>query len=95
MALTTGEFDYIQKLLREHAALVLEPGKEYLVESRLSPLARQEGFRSLQHLFEALRTDQNGPLHRRVVEAMTINETSFFRDARAFEVIKKVVMLDI
>jgi len=95
VALTTVEFDYIRRLLREHAALVLEPGKEYLVESRLYPLARQEGFRSLQHLLEALRTDQRGPLHRRVVEAMTINETSFFRDARAFELLKTVVMPDI
>jgi chemotaxis protein methyltransferase CheR len=95
VALTTGEFDYIRTLLREHAALVLEPGKEYLVESRLCPLARQEGFRSLQQLLEALRTDQNGPLHRRVVEAMTINETSFFRDARAFEALKTVVLPDI
>jgi chemotaxis protein methyltransferase CheR len=95
VALSNVEFDYIRKLLREHAALVLEPGKEYLVESRLDPLARREGFPSLQHLVEALRADQGGALRLRAVEAMTINETSFFRDARAFEVLKTVVMPDL
>ena len=44
MAITGTDFDYIRSLVRDRSALVLEPGKEYLVESRLDPLARQEGF---------------------------------------------------
>ena len=42
--ISSGEFHYIRDLVRDHSALMLEPGKEYLVESRLDPLARQEGF---------------------------------------------------
>jgi chemotaxis protein methyltransferase CheR len=90
--LASGEFDYIRNLVHERSALVLEPGKEYLVESRLGPVAIQEGFSSLDRLIERLRTNPYGPLHRKVIEAMTINETTFFRDPRPFEVLKTVVL---
>src|ERR1700688_1183447 len=91
-ALDSTEFEYIRNLVRERSALVLEPGKEYLVESRLGPLAHLEGFASLRHFLERLRTTPFGALHRKVVEAMTTNETTFFRDARPFEVLKTVVL---
>src|SRR6266853_1864407 len=92
MAIAAREFAYIRDLVRERSALVLEPGKEYLVESRLDPLALQEGFPSLYHLIERLRTNPFGPLHRKVVEAMTTNETMFFRDPRPFEVLRTIVL---
>ena len=90
--LASGEFDYIRTLVREHSALVLEPGKEYLVESRLDPVAIQEGFPTIYSLIERLRTNPFGPLHRKVVEAMTTNETMFFRDPRPFEVLRTTVL---
>jgi len=86
------EFDYIRNLVRERSALVLETGKEYLVESRLCPLARQEGFPSLGHFIDRLRATPFGPLHRKLVEAMTTNETTFFRDVRPFEVLRTVIL---
>ena len=92
MAITKGEFNYIRDLVRERSALMLDPGKEYLVESRLEPLARQEGFPSLQHLVERLRLNSSSDLHRKVVEAMTTNETSFFREIRVFEMFKKNIV---
>jgi chemotaxis protein methyltransferase CheR len=82
--LPADDFNYIQRLVRDQSALTLEAGKEYLVESRLDPLARQEGFPSYLPMVKSLRGGPVGELHRRVVEAMTNNETSFFRDARAF-----------
>ena len=85
MSITGADFDYIRGLVRDRSALVLEPGKEYLVESRLDPLARQEGFSSLPHMVKSLRADPSCDLHRKVVEAMTTNETSFFREMRVFE----------
>jgi len=92
MAITKGEFNYICELVRERSALVLEPGKEYLVESRLAPLARQEGFSSLQHMVKSLRGDPSCDLHRKVVEAMATNETSFFREIRVFEMFRKTIL---
>jgi chemotaxis protein methyltransferase CheR len=89
---TAREFDYIRVLVHEHSALRLEPGKEYLVASRLDPVARQEGFSSLQGLLENLRTAPFGDLHRRVAEAMTNNETTFFRDARIFAMLRDAVV---
>ena len=89
---TAGEFNYIRDLVREHSALLLEPGKEYLVESRLEPLARQEGFPSFQGLVENLRAVPFCDLHRRVAEAMTNNETTFFRDVRMFAMLRHTMV---
>lgn len=86
------DFDYVRHLVREHAALLIEPGKEYLVESRLDPLARQEGFGSFRQLVASLRGTPFGDLHRRVVEAMTTNETSFLRDARVYRMLGRSVL---
>lgn len=95
MAITGTDFDYIRNLVRDRSALVLEPGKEYLVESRLDPLARQEGFSSLPQLVKSLRADPSSDLHRKVVEAMTTNETSFFREIRVFEMFRKTILPDL
>lgn len=92
MALTPADFEFIARLVRERSAIVLETGKEYLVESRLLPLARQEGFDSIASLVTALRTQSYGPLQRKTIEAMTTNETSFFRDLHPFEALKKNVL---
>jgi chemotaxis protein methyltransferase CheR len=92
MAIAGIEFDYIRSLVLARSALVLEPGKEYLVESRLEPLALQEGFPSLCHLIECLRSNSFGPLHRKVVEAMATSETMFFRDVRPFDALRTFVL---
>jgi chemotaxis protein methyltransferase CheR len=92
MAITGTDFDYIRSLVRDRSALVLEPGKEYLVESRLDPLARQEGFSSLPQMVNSLRSGPSSDLHRKVVEAMTTNETSFFREIRVFEMFRKTIL---
>jgi chemotaxis protein methyltransferase CheR len=86
------DFNYIRQLVRDQSALTLEAGKEYLVESRLDPLARQEGFPSYLQMVKSLRSGPVGELHRRVVEAMANNETSFFRDARAFGMIARSIL---
>jgi chemotaxis protein methyltransferase CheR len=90
--ITNDDFNYICDLVRRCSALVLEPGKEYLVESRLNPLAREQGFSSLEQMIGSLRSGFPGELHRKVAEAMTINETSFFRDIRMFEMFKKQIL---
>jgi len=85
-------FAFVRKLVHDHAAIALEQDKNYLVESRLSPLARQLGLCSLHELVSQLRTRPFGDLHAQVVEAMTTNETSFFRDVHPFEALRKDVL---
>lgn len=92
MPISNVEFDYIAKLVRERSAIVLEAGKEYLVESRLLPVARTVGCASLPQLIARLRAQSFNGLHQKVVEAMTTNETSFFRDLHPFEALKKLVL---
>lgn len=93
MSLKPEEFDYVADLARSNAAIVLERGKEYLVETRLAPLARQEGVATLGELIGRLRAQRSfGPLHARVVDALTTNETFFFRDFHPFEALRKQVV---
>jgi chemotaxis protein methyltransferase CheR len=91
-AVSTADFNYIRDLVRDQSALTLETGKEYLLEARLDPLARMEGFASFEHLVRRLRTSPFTDLHRRVVEAMTNNETTFFRDPRVFGMLAKSIL---
>ena len=90
-----SEFDYIRRLVLEQSAIVLEEDKGYLVESRLLPIARSEGFASLDLLVRKMQMEPFHGLHRRAVEAMTTNETSFFRDFHPFEALKKVILPDL
>ncbi len=90
--MTTADFDYVRKYVRDQAAIVLEPGKEYLVESRLHTLSRKENLPSLDVLIAKLRANPKDELHRKVVDAMTTNETSFFRDLHPFEALKTAIL---
>ncbi len=92
MVLATNELKYICDLVRERSAVVLEPEKEYLVQARLEPIAKNEGVLSLTDLVLKLRGTPFGKLHERVIEAMTTNETSFFRDLAPFEAFKNSIL---
>lgn len=92
MALSTQDFQFLQDLVLREAAIVLAPGKEYLAQSRLEPVARAEGLDGLQGLVEALRRDRTGRLKNRVVDAMTTNETLFFRDIHPFDSLRESII---
>jgi chemotaxis protein methyltransferase CheR len=87
MSLEHFAFERVQRLIYSHAGIVLETGKEYLVEARLAPIARNCGLARVDDLIAQLDTKPD--LAIQVVEAMTTNETSFFRDYRPFELIRK------
>lgn len=95
MPITAHEFGYIQQLVLDHSAIVLDSGKEYLAESRLSALSRREGLSSVHALVEQLRSQPLGTLHHKVVEAMTTNETLFFRDFHPFEMLRNTILPEI
>lgn len=78
--------------MRDQCALVLEPGKEYLVKARLTPLAQKHGLASIGQFIDRLRGMGSGGLITEVVEAMVTTETSFFRDIHPFETLKKTVL---
>lgn len=87
------DFQYIQQLVERSSGIVLEKGKEYLAELRLTPLARQKGHASLHNLIETLRGDASlKGLQTDVVEAMTTNETTFFRDNHPFDALQSIVL---
>jgi chemotaxis protein methyltransferase CheR len=92
MPLSPASFEFVRELVFAQSAIVLERGKEYLVESRLTPLAQRLGHPSLDAMIGQLRADPVNGAHRQVVDAMTTNETSFFRDIHPFETLKKVIL---
>lgn len=92
MSLSEADFSYVRDLVYRQAAIVLEKEKNYLVEARLSPLVRRHGFNSMSEMVARMRSQPNNGLSWYVVEAMTTNETSFFRDIYPFELLKKNVL---
>jgi chemotaxis protein methyltransferase CheR len=90
--LRAEDFEYLRRLLLDEAAIVLEGAKGYFAEARLDALARREGIASATDLVARLKLGQPDGLRSKTVEAMTQNETSFFRDARPFEEIRRSVL---
>jgi chemotaxis protein methyltransferase CheR len=84
MSLTTTSFDWVRTLVHRESAIVLQPGKEYLVEARLLPIARQLGMSDVTQFVESVRNRPDPDRTRRIVEALTTNETSWFRDGDPF-----------
>jgi chemotaxis protein methyltransferase CheR len=91
VSLEPSTFERIRRLVYERTAIVLDAGKEYLVESRLSPIAHANGFPSIDDLCKHLNAGRPS-LIAEVVEAMTTNETSFFRDHHPFEALRQVIL---
>src|SRR3954462_13611194 len=93
--MTAEDFDYVRELVRSRCALVLEQGKQYLVETRLAPLVRQHGLGSISGLVARLKAKPYNGLHTQVVEAMVTTETLFFRDHHPFEAMRTVIIPDL
>ncbi|MFT7486234.1 MAG: chemotaxis protein methyltransferase CheR, partial [Candidatus Paceibacteria bacterium] len=93
--LSPEDFKFVSDLVREKSAIVLEIGKEYLVESRLTPVARALEFDSIGSLVRELRTKRDSKLIEDIVDAMTTNETLFFRDRHPFETLTEEILPDL
>jgi chemotaxis protein methyltransferase CheR len=89
---TPQDFDYLRQLLRARSGLVLSAEKQYLAESRLLPVARRHGLTTLTELIGRLKAATTAPLTAEVVEAMTTNETFFFRDKLPFDHFRDTVL---
>ena len=93
MALTCTDFNFIREFAKRTAAIVIDPGKEYFIESRLEPLVPDLGCGTLSNLISLVRNNTRmGTLHTRVIDALTTNETSFFRDFHPYETLRKHII---
>jgi chemotaxis protein methyltransferase CheR len=92
MTLTATSFDWVRQLVHRESAIVLAPGKEYLVEARLLPIARSMGLPDVGQLVDSVRTRPSPESTRRIVEALTTNETSWFRDGDPFTALTSTVL---
>jgi chemotaxis protein methyltransferase CheR len=89
---TPLDYDYLRRLLKDRSGLVLSADKQYLVESRLLPLARKAGLAGLSELVQHLMRPNAEQLIVEVVEAMMTNESFFFRDKIPFEHFRNTIM---
>ena len=83
--MTPADFEFLSGVIKDRSGLVLTPDKLYLLESRLTPVARNHSIAGLTELVAAIRANTNAPVVNDVVEAMTTNESFFFRDSHMFD----------
>jgi chemotaxis protein methyltransferase CheR len=95
MTLTAQEFAFISGLVRRDAAIVLEEGKEYLVEARLLPLARQSGLPTVSEFVSQAQQRPDMSVNEKIVDALTTNETSWFRDNEPYAALNSTVLPDL
>ncbi|MET0709692.1 MAG: protein-glutamate O-methyltransferase CheR [Tardiphaga sp.] len=92
--MTPLDYEYLQKILKDRSGLMLSSDKKYLLESRLLPLARKVGVPGIGELVQKMRGGSEAVISD-VVEAMTTNETFFFRDKTPFDHFKDTVIPDL
>lgn len=92
MSIKLGDFDLFRDLLYKESGLVVTPDKTYLLESRLLPVAKKWNFASLEAVAVALRALPDRKLIDEIVDAMTTNETSFFRDQKPFQMFEQTIL---
>ena len=90
-----AEYRFLAEFFKERSGLVLTPEKIYLIENRLLPIARQRNLEHLPDFVNALREGRDRSLIEEVTDAMTVNETFFFRDGKPFDLFKMTVLPDL
>ncbi|WP_213769406.1 protein-glutamate O-methyltransferase CheR [Bradyrhizobium sp. dw_78] len=93
--MTPADYEFLRRLLKDRSGLDLSVDKQYLVESRLIPLARKAGLPGIAELVQKLRAGGAETLTVDVVEAMTTNETFFFRDKIPFDHLRQTILPDL
>ena len=88
----TQDFQYLSAILKQQSGLALTDDKAYLIESRLLPIARSQGFADIAQLCNSLRLKPNESLLSEITEAMTTNESSFYRDIKPYEAFRNIVL---
>jgi chemotaxis protein methyltransferase CheR len=89
------DLDYVRDLIRESSAIVVDQTKSYLITTRLAPVMKRHGLASLADLVARLRSSTLGPLRDEVIDAMTTNETLWFRDSHPFDALRTSVLPEV
>jgi len=92
MAISQEDFRFVSGYLHRESGIALTEEKTYLVENRLGELCRAIGLSSISALVQELRVRPAGQVKQQMVEAMTTNETSFFRDVSPFEALRMAIL---
>lgn len=87
-----SNFEFIRKFMKDETAIILDQSKEYLVESRLTPVSKELGYASLDDLIKEFKGRPKEETKLKIIDAMTINETLFFRDIHPFEALKTKIL---
>ncbi|BDC51782.1 chemotaxis protein methyltransferase [Bryobacterales bacterium F-183] len=90
--ISTENYSFLQQHVYRESGIVLDNSKQYLLEARLSPIARREGVGNVDGLCNLMRAVSREDLRREVVEAMTTNETLFFRDLSPFDALRSHIL---
>jgi chemotaxis protein methyltransferase CheR len=91
-AILPENYRFLQEHIYSQVGIVLEDNKHYLFESRLAPIVKRHGLSSINDLCNVLHVKRNGEIGQQVVEAMTTNETYFFRDPAQYDAIRKILL---
>lgn len=91
MDCSDSDYAYLRELVLEQSANRIDPSRNSLFDTRLKPIARMAGASNLKEFVKILKVDKAPHLHHAVAEAMTINETSFFRDLKPFEMLRETI----
>jgi chemotaxis protein methyltransferase CheR len=91
MSCSDADYAYLREVVLEQSANRIDPSRNGLFDARLKPIAQRAGASSLKDFVKILKIDRAEHLHRAVAEAMTINETSFFRDLKPFEMLRETI----
>ena len=92
MNLTFDQYDFARRIVRQQCGIVLDDNKQFLLETRIIPVARQHGFGSIAELISSMQKRRRLDLEADITEALTTNETYFFRDVHPFDALKTVVL---
>lgn len=92
MACSDLDYAYLREIVLSQSANRIDPSRNALFDTRLTPIVRMAGARNLKDFVSMLKSDRPAHLYRAVAEAMTINETSFFRDLKPFEMLRKSIL---
>lgn len=95
MPLATQDIDFLRDLVARHSGNVIAPRQVYMLEQRLAPLAQSRGLNDVTNLVTELRRSPSPALSTQVAEAVTVNETSFFRDPHVFQGLESGILPEI
>jgi len=93
--ITPEEYRVFTRYILEISGIKLDTGKEYLVETRMGPILDDIGCTTFSELYYKCRSDTTGAMEKRIIDAISTNETYFFRDIAPFELLQHKIIPDL